>query len=134
MKRLFFAALILAVLGLLMAPGAAHAGEPTHFFGPPPGVTIDPVTGKFDWTPTRDQVGIWTMTVRATDAQGLFAEETFTISVFYREDLTRDWSINVLDLVKVGQYFGQVPPEDFDVNLDGTANILDLVLVGQSFE
>lgn len=47
----------------------------------PAGMTIDPSTGLIVWTPTFDQVGNQTVTVRVIDAVGLFAEQSFTITV-----------------------------------------------------
>ncbi len=46
-------------------------------------------------------------------------------------DVNQDGTINILDLVLVGQNLGQKPPSDTraDVNKDGQVNILDLVLV-----
>ncbi len=48
-----------------------------------------------------------------------------------REDVNRDGSVNILDLVLVAQDFGQKIPANprADVNKDGQVNVLDLVLV-----
>ena len=45
-------------------------------------------------------------------------------------DLNGDGLVNILDLVLVGQNFGQAHPQA-DVNDDGTVNILDLIAVAQ---
>ena len=47
------------------------------------------------------------------------------------EDVNRDGTVNILDLVLVAQEFGGKPPrnQQADVNKDGQVNVLDLVLV-----
>jgi WD40 repeat protein len=45
----------------------------------PAEATLDPETGLFEWTPTAE--GNFTVTLRVTEAGGLFTEETFTINV-----------------------------------------------------
>ena len=48
-------------------------------------------------------------------------------------DVNQDGTVNILDIVLVGQNFGQKPPSDprTDVNNDGQVNVLDLVLVAE---
>ena len=50
-----------------------------------------------------------------------------------RGDVNQDGTVNILDIVLVGQNFGQKPPSDprTDVNNDGEVNVLDLVLVAE---
>ena len=50
------------------------------------------------------------------------------------EDVNRDGSVNILDLVLVAQAFGGKPPSNAraDVNNDGQVNILDLVRVARA--
>ncbi len=49
------------------------------------------------------------------------------------EDVNQDGTINILDIVLVGQSLGQKPPSNprADVNNDGQVNVLDLVLVAE---
>ena len=47
----------------------------------PTGMTIAAQTGLISWTPATNQVGARNVTVRATDASGGFAEQSFTINV-----------------------------------------------------
>ncbi len=47
----------------------------------PAGMTIDPASGLISWTPSATQVGNSAVTVRVTDAHGLQANQSFTISV-----------------------------------------------------
>ena len=48
-------------------------------------------------------------------------------------DVNQDGTVNILDLVLVGQNLGQKPPSDpkADVNKDGQINILDLVFIAE---
>ena len=49
------------------------------------------------------------------------------------EDVNKDGTVNILDLVLVGQNLGQKPPSNprADVNKDGQINVLDLVRVAE---
>ncbi len=47
----------------------------------PVGMTVDPVSGRIDWTPTDAQVGTASVRVRATDPGGLFDAQDFGIMV-----------------------------------------------------
>jgi len=49
-------------------------------------------------------------------------------------DVNRDGSVNVLDMILVGQHFGETGPEGWipeDINRDGNINVLDMILIGQ---
>lgn len=47
----------------------------------PDGMAIDPSTGLIQWTPTTSQAGAQNVTVRVQDQGGLFAEQSFTVTV-----------------------------------------------------
>lgn len=47
----------------------------------PVGMVIDAATGVVNWTPTYKQAGSYTVTIRATDGSGLFAEQTYSLTV-----------------------------------------------------
>ncbi|MGI8542924.1 MAG: DNA/RNA non-specific endonuclease [Aridibacter sp.] len=50
----------------------------------PGGLVINGATGEISWTPTIAQAGqVYSVTVRVTDAEGLFSEQTFNIGVAY---------------------------------------------------
>lgn len=64
-------------------------------------------------------------------------DATVTVTESPPWDVNRDGVVNIIDLVLVGQYFGEditapVEPNP-DVNGDGVVNIQDIVLVGQHF-
>ena len=51
-------------------------------------------------------------------------------------DVNEDCCINVLDVILIGQHFGETGPPCWireDVNCDGVVNVLDVILVGQHF-
>jgi RHS repeat-associated protein len=47
----------------------------------PAGMAIDSGTGLITWTPVHSQIGNHAVTVRATDSQDLFVEQSYTLSV-----------------------------------------------------
>jgi len=47
----------------------------------PLGMSVDANTGELDWTPTPDQVGVQSVTLRAADPLGLFATQAFDLEV-----------------------------------------------------
>lgn len=49
--------------------------------GLPPGVPIDPLTGRTQWTPTATQAGEYTVMVAAADGRGLSTSVTFHLTV-----------------------------------------------------
>lgn len=64
----------------------------------PTGMAIDPASGLVSWTPTYKQAGIHGVTIRATDAGGLAAEQSFTITV--ADDVKRGKLIRTKGTVK----------------------------------
>jgi hypothetical protein len=51
-------------------------------------------------------------------------------------DVNYDGSINVLDMIRIGQHWGQTGSESWlpeDVNSDGTINVLDMIVIGQNW-
>jgi AmmeMemoRadiSam system protein B/AmmeMemoRadiSam system protein A len=61
-----------------------------------------------------------------------FSEKEFPPLIW---DINSDGIIDILDLVVVGQHFGESPPKESraDVNKDGKVDILDLISVGRHF-
>lgn len=47
----------------------------------PPGVSVHPVTGMLNWTPTPGQAGARAITVKVTDSGGLTDTQNFTVTV-----------------------------------------------------
>jgi endonuclease G, mitochondrial len=47
----------------------------------PAGASINPLSGEFSWKPEDSQYGQHSLTVQATDAGGLYSQQTFTVSV-----------------------------------------------------
>ena len=57
---------------------------------------------------------------------------SLVLPVHLREDINKDGSVNVLDLVLVSRSFGATGENVADVNGDNVVNVLDLVLVGNA--
>ena len=79
----------------------------------------------------KQAAGSGTITVKATDPDGLSATQAFTVTVeTLKLDINDDNLVNVLDLVLVAGQMGQPAADNIaDINKDGVVNILDLVLV-----
>jgi hypothetical protein len=119
------------VVTSMAAAGYYDDDDPHDFNTLPPGASLDPTTAVLTWTPTADQIGVWHIQVTATDSYGASASAEFDVSVYSQYDVNQDWTINILDLVAVGQAIGAPDPGNRDVNHDGTVNILDLIGVAQ---
>ena len=59
----------------------------------PTGMTIDPLTGLIEWTPTADQAGPQTVTVRVDDGAGGVSAQTFIVNVAAEPGVNRAPSI-----------------------------------------
>ena len=79
-----------------------------------------------DWTPNT--------LFQYTTHTGEIVTHNGSVLVMTNPDLNRDGVVNVLDLIRVTQKFGQQVPQATpgDLNGDGVINILDLILVGQN--
>ncbi len=106
----------------------------------PSGASFTPATRLFSWTPTSGQAGTYS-NVRFEVSDGVLTDyENITITVngagsTYEDwDVNSDGAVNVLDMVRVGQYWdetGTVAWVREDVNEDGAVNVLDMTLIGQ---
>ena len=103
----------------------------------PDGATFNAATRTFSWTPNYVQSGTYAnVTFRVSD--GLTTtQEIITVTVVqpYPDwDITGDGSTNVLDMIRVGQSWGDTGTIGWakeDVNHDGIVNVLDMILIGQ---
>ena len=102
----------------------------------PEGASFDPDPQTFSWTPRYDQAGIYIVHFEVSDGE-LTDDEDVTITVV---QLNEDWDINgddasnVLDMVLVGQHWGETGLTGWireDTNEDGTVNVLDMIIIGQ---
>jgi hypothetical protein len=90
--------------------------------------------GVISGTPTTLS-GSTSVTFEVTDSTGATAVATLPITVVYSVyDVNMDGTVNVLDLILVGQDFGEIGTPGWireDVNGDGVINVLDMILVAQ---
>lgn len=99
----------------------------------PAGATLDPTTGVFSWTPTHDQTGIWVIRFTVSDGE-LTDSEDVTITVYDKNDVNQDLAVNILDLILVGQHFGESGAPGWineDIDNSGAVDVLDLIQVAQ---
>ncbi|ACV62805.1 GLUG domain protein [Desulfofarcimen acetoxidans DSM 771] len=80
--------------------------------------------------------GYKTVTVTLQNHTYIFRLQVTTATGATGSDLNSDGSVNVQDLILVGQHIGESGTPgwiDFDLNSDGTVDVLDMILVGQQF-
>jgi hypothetical protein len=105
----------------------------------PPGATFDTDTHVFSWTPNYAQEGVYIIRFTVTDPGGLsdYEDVTITVTSPYPDwDVNWDGATNILDLIAIGQHFGERGPigwSPIDANEDGVVNVLDLILVSNKF-
>jgi hypothetical protein len=102
----------------------------------PEGASFDPNTQTFSWTPRYDQAGVYTVHFEVSDGQFTDSEDvTITVVQLYDDwDVNGDGAANVLDMVLVGQNWGETDLTGWireDANEDGTINVLDIIIIGQ---
>jgi hypothetical protein len=103
----------------------------------PTGATFDSGFRTFSWTPNYAEAGTYSnVTFQVTDGYSTSQEIiTITVNQPYPDwDVNADSKTNVLDMITVGQHWGEMGvagwiPED--VNEDGKIDVLDMILVGQ---
>jgi hypothetical protein len=104
--------------------------------GLPDGASFDPATTTFSWTPRYDQAGVYTVHFQVSDGQLTDSEDvTITVIQPYPDwDVNGDGATNVLDMVLVGQSWGETGLTGWileDTNEDGVINVLDMIIIGQ---
>jgi hypothetical protein len=102
----------------------------------PEGATFDPDTQTFSWTPRYNQAGVYSVHFEVSDGS-LTDSEDITITVV---QVSEDWDVNgddianVLDMILVGQHWGETGLTGWtreDANEDGAINVLDMIVIGQ---
>ena len=104
----------------------------------PAGATFDPGTQTFSWTPDYSQAGAHESIHFEVSDGSLpdYEEITITVNNLHQSDTNGDGNVNVLDMIMVGQRWGEVGTSGWiteDINEDGTVNVLDIILVGQNW-
>ena len=121
-------------LGWSVSDGAAWLSE-----SPPSGSSTgedDTVTVSVDITGLSEGIYPATITITAPGATNTpqTVAVTLTVTEYPRWDVNQDGHVNVLDMVLVGQHWGETGTPGWipeDVNEDGVINVLDMVLIGQ---
>ncbi|KKK52921.1 hypothetical protein LCGC14_3100020, partial [marine sediment metagenome] len=86
------------------------------------------------YTPDLGFVGVDSFTFQVNDGISDSNIATVTITVLSVADINADTSVNVLDLVLVGQHWGETGSPGWvreDANDDGSIDVLDMVIIGQ---
>jgi hypothetical protein len=104
----------------------------------PVGATFNATNRTFSWTPSLSQAGVYTgVRFQVSDGQMTDYEDvTITVGNVLRPDVNDDGSINVLDMITIGQHWSQTGAAGWirqDINEDGTVNVLDATLIGQNW-
>lgn len=104
--------------------------------GLPDGASFNTVTRRFSWTPRYNQAGVYSVHFAVSDGDLTDTEDvTITVVKLYDDwDVNGDSAANVLDMVLVGQHWGQSGLAGWiraDTNEDGTTNVLDIIVIGQ---
>ncbi|MFC1894166.1 dockerin type I domain-containing protein [Chloroflexota bacterium] len=102
----------------------------------PDGANFDADTQTFSWTPRYDQAGVYTVHFEVSDGELADSEDiAITVVQLYEDwDVNGDGAANVLDMVLVGQHWGETGLTGWireDANEDGTVNVLDMTVIGQ---
>ena len=104
----------------------------------PDGSVFDSETLTFSWTPRYDQAGVYSVHFEVSDGE-LTDSEDITITVVQISenwDVNGDGAANVLDMVMVGQRWGQSGQTGWireDTNEDGLVDVLDVIVIGQGW-
>jgi hypothetical protein len=104
----------------------------------PAGAAFDAASRTFSWTPGYGQAGVYAnVRFQVSDGQMTDYEDiTVTVSNVVRPDVNEDGSVNVLDMITVGQHWSETGAAGWirqDINDDGSVNVLDATLIGQNW-
>jgi len=102
----------------------------------PVGATFNANTRTLSWTPGYSQAGVYAgVHFQVSDGQMTDYEDiAITVGNVLRPDVNDDGSINVLDMITIGQHWSQTGAGGWirqDINEDGAVNVLDATLIGQ---
>jgi hypothetical protein len=103
----------------------------------PSGASFNPSTRVFSWSPNFAQASSYLNVHFQVSDSSFISSEDITINVIQQYanwDPTTDGSINVLDMISVGQHWGETDIIGWirqDINHDGAISVLDMIVVGQ---
>ena len=118
---------ITGVAGVITSPGQTVSSSGTL------------ATVTFSAGPTEGISPLTLSNVIVSDINGnplpiIVSDGSITVSPYEDWDVSIDGAINVLDMIRVGQRWGESDTAGWireDVNKDGTVNVLDMILIGQ---
>jgi hypothetical protein len=103
----------------------------------PTGSNFNASTQTFSWTPNFAQAGSYPNVHFQVSDGSLTISEDITVTVVQQYadwDPTTDGSVNVLDMISVGQQWSQTGIAGWirqDTNQDGAISVLDMIIIGQ---
>jgi hypothetical protein len=103
----------------------------------PDGASFDQGTRTFSWTPGYDQSGVYNnIHFEVSDGEVHDSEDITIIVNGVNEpyDVNNDGAVNVLDMISVGQHWGEEGTNGWmpeDINEDGIIDVLDSIIIGQ---
>jgi hypothetical protein len=105
-------------------------------------ITVDSVqvstSSNYNWTTNYSSAGYHNIIISVSDGINT-VNSTITIyinNVYPRYDVNNDGTVDVGDLVLIGQHFNEIvspPYPRYDVNMDGIVDILDITMTAQRF-
>ncbi len=105
----------------------------------PSGASFDSATHVFSWTPNYAQAGTYSAVHFQVSDGDLTDSENIIITTNQPHeswDINQDGSVNVLDMVRIGQHWDETGSVGWiveDANEDGTIDVLDMILIGQNW-
>ena len=118
---------ITGVAGAITTPGQTVSS---------PGVfaTIHMTAQSVEGTSLLDLSNVIVGDINGNPVSVIVSNGSVTVTTYPDWDVNRDGHVNVLDMIRVGQHWGETGTPHWvreDVNSDGSVNVLDMILIGQ---
>ena len=118
---------ITGVAGAITTPGQTVSS---------PGVfaTIQMTAKSVEGTSLLDLSSVIVGDINGDPVSVMVSDGSVTVTLYPDWDVNCDGHVNVLDMIRVGQHWGETGTPHWireDVNRDGSVNVLDMILIGQ---
>jgi len=118
---------ITGVAGAITTPGQTVSS---------PGVfaTIQMTAKSVEGTSLLDLSSVIVGDINGNPVSVMVSDGSVTVTLYPDWDVNCDGHVNVLDMIRVGQHWGETGTPHWireDVNRDGSVNVLDMILIGQ---